>query len=393
MTRIASLLAVVVPALAVAMGCQTPDAAASADSNVKAGADNAQAGAFAPIKATAPQGIDDSMLGAPVDVHFHRLDGHDGASLFDPSTTKKLPQTVVEHGVQTVSDSLTLQANLSAWVVNAKGSYESTNRYDTFHASQVVSISEVDEAAEPTGAAPPGAVFYVSKIFWGHSYEAVFEGSSRSFGAGLGAALTTLKGDVEAVASTKNLKLHFVGSGLTPKKKDGLFVQTPEELLNAYEISADPVPIFVEYKLLPRVASPANESFHYDVPKHVTVKFKTLHVENDGAWFSTQWRVSASCSVGSAPPVTAVILDGATVDASKPDTTLNATLALDGFDGEAISCTATGTSKNFSGESPIAPARSDDVTIGGGTALKISGSATDTSYSITADLETEAASQ
>jgi hypothetical protein len=336
--RIAGLL--IVAAGIVACGQPGADSQGPSQDEINAAGGTKQT-SMPPIIATAPRGIDDSILGAPVDRKFQRLQGKAGKPVFDASAVKKLNQTSLDVKIATISDHLSLEANVNAWMVNASGTYESTNRFDTYRAFQQTSVSVLDDVAEPIAEAPADAMFYVSKVVWGHSYEAVLEGSTRSFGAGLGVQLKAYGGSVKALSEEKNLKMHLVGLGLTPKTPDAL-LQPAEKLLESFEASAEPVPILVEYRLLPKHEAPANDAFKFDPPVHATVQFKTLKVGNDGSWYSTPWKLSVKCSAAGLEKKDVVLLDGQSVDDTNPDVPLTASLDLDGLAGDAFECQASG---------------------------------------------------
>lgn len=68
-----------------------------------------------PIVATAPRGIDDRILAAPVDVHFQPLQGSAARPLFATTSVRRIPGTYTNHGVKTLSDRLSLEANRSGF--------------------------------------------------------------------------------------------------------------------------------------------------------------------------------------------------------------------------------------------------------------------------------------
>lgn len=312
--------------------------------------------AMAPITATAPKGVDDAILGAHVDVHFQRLQGSYGRPIFAQNRVRRLPRTYVSHDIVTITDRLSLDAHLSAWKVNAQGSYEAQSRFGSYRAFQIVGISSIDEAADVDNAPPNEAVFYVSKVYWGHSYEAVFEGNGRSFGAGLGVELGKYGGGFNAFATSHQMKLHFVGSGLVPKSGDGLFARTPNEVLSAYQIASAPVPIMVEYRLIPRRPVPMNQALGYELPMRVTIRFRGLRVQEDGSWGTTPWMLQARCSAGSGPFVLVPIIS----DRVKGGQTysLNQNITLEGNRGDPVECYADGTYQDAIAHGQIAPGRS-----------------------------------
>lgn len=122
---------------------------------------------IAPITASAPRGIDESSLGAPVDSRFRPLQGEIGESLFPDAKVHRVKERYVAEDAILMRDTLSLDANLAAWTLAdaSIGDAEQT-RFATYRAYEVVSVSTIDDRTEMDNV-PPEAAFYISKIYWG----------------------------------------------------------------------------------------------------------------------------------------------------------------------------------------------------------------------------------
>lgn len=345
---------------------------------------------IAPITATAPRGISDGILGTPLDAHFRPLQGAIGRSLFPDAKVSRLPQSYVAHDSTTVRDALALEANLSAWsLVDASIGYDAETRFGTYRAFQVVGITTIDDTADMEDV-PPEAVFYVAKVLWGYSYEAVFEGQRRTFTAGVGAHLATVQGDMNSFAASHHLKMHFVGAGLRPKSSSALFARSPQEVLSAYGTAGAPSPIFVEYRPVPQRTLPPSASIPFETSLDATVRFTDLRVEEDGSWGSTPWNLTARCAIrgGSDPPMPVPLLPPDTrVDGGRTYT-LNQTIEISAVPGDILECTVDGAYVDTIAHGSVAPGRAPEVSILGPARLPIAiRGLGGTSYTVNGEVE------
>lgn len=345
------------------------------------------------VTATAPKGIDDSIVGAPVGRDFVRLKGDAARSLFAPEAVKKLSQPSVEITTVTMNDRLSLEANISAWMVNVSGSYDASNRFESRRALQVTGFTTIDDAATPQVEAAADAVYYVSKVTWGHSYEAVFEGSARSFGAGVEAKLIKFGGSVDALTKSANLHAHLIGLGLTPKTPDAL-VAAPERLLEAYEMSPEPVPVLVEYRLITGRPLPENARIEYK-PVSTEIRFTTMKVAAEASWGATPWKLSAECRVAHLDRKTTSLLTGQAVDSGQ-DWTLKVNLPMDtALAEDTLGCTTSGTYEDIATPRTALPdGTSAPVKLAPGIhPLKISAANASSAYTVVAEVEVKPATE
>lgn len=254
-----------------------------------------------PVLATAPAGIGDGYLGAPLDAHFHPLQGPTAGSLFPAPQVSRFPVNQISHDVTVVADTYSLDANLSAWqLFDVSGGLQNDRRYASYRAFQIEHVSVVDDRTAMR-TPPPGAVFYPWKIYYGHAFEAVFSGTSQALHAGIAAEFRAFGGDLQTFANTHSLAMRVFGLGLTPRSGQAIFARTQNEILSAYTTMGPAVPIFVEYRLIPGIPAPPKGSIAWSAPLQVEVVYDSIDVFQDGTWFATPWDVTAGCTVNELP--------------------------------------------------------------------------------------------
>jgi hypothetical protein len=211
------------------------------------------ASAFDQIQATAPLGMSLNDLGRPFDKNFQRLQGADGAILFQ---TSKQPaptaQNLMKHELLIVEDGREFAANASAWGVVGSLGTSSTQRYASYRAISIRDVYEIDDTTAMRQA-PKGAVYYPARIYYGHLYEVVLSGSEDTFDVGVAAQLGVFSGGIDRFAKQNNLKLQAIGRGLKPTTGKAIFARTQEEIEKNYGADGqDAVPILVEWRVIPK---------------------------------------------------------------------------------------------------------------------------------------------
>jgi len=284
---------------------------------------------------------------------------------------------------------MSLEANLSAWqTVDASLRYSSDRRFATYRAFQVRSISSLDDRSD-FDEAPEGAAFYISRIYWGYSYEAIFDGDRRRLNAAVGASLSIVSGQVSSFADGSRLRSTFSGIGLRPKSGSALFARAEDEVMSAYDTDGAPAPVFVDYRAIPGRPPGSNVGIALDPGYRVTIRFRSLYVVEDGTWFSTPWNLKARCFTAvDGPSAEAALVSTGRVDARSTHT-LDATLVVNAAVGETIECTTEGTFTDYLSSGPLASGRSNLIVMtekGGNFPLAISASGK-TAYQVNADVE------
>ena len=250
---------------------------------------------FAAFLASAPLGIDNSYLGAPVDARFAPIQGPGGASLFPTGGVRHDVVNQMDHRMLYVADSVEFDANVHAWgIVSAGLGADNSLRYAAYRAYQVESVDTLDDRVAGR-APPPGAVAYISAIHRGHLFEGVLSGSASAFHAGVQARLGVWTGGIKAFASTESLDFSVTGMGLAPKTGDALFAWSVDDIAAKYTAAGQAVPIFVEYRGIPGTALDRH-SIAWAHAYRVDFRFTQFRVQKDGAWFfDPKWNARAVC--------------------------------------------------------------------------------------------------
>lgn len=202
--------------------------------------------------ASAPRGMSAAHIGRPYTAAFEPLQGKDGQSLF-PSAGEpaEVAENSIKHEFTVAEDTLAVRANASAWgIVSVEGAAARSRRYMSYRAEQIKHVVELNDASKMRRA-PPDAVFYPWRVYYGHSYEVVFSGSENELDAGVKAHLTSVSGGVETAAKQAHLEMKAFGHGLEPKDGQAIFARSDAEIRRHYEPSREPVPILVEWRAIP----------------------------------------------------------------------------------------------------------------------------------------------
>jgi hypothetical protein len=254
------------------------------------------------VEAAAPRGISEAYLGRPFDAQFRPLVGADAAPLFANAETgvpdvRVVPINEFDHSLVAIGNSTDLSANLGAWgIVSAEAGTASDRRFASYRAYQIDDMREVDDA-RAIGAVPPGAVWYLARVYYGRRYEVVFSGSARTFHAGVQARLKVVSGGMHAFASQNHLEVRVIGTGLAPTSDDAIFARTPEEIEASYSAAEDPTAIYVEYRRVPGRDAGMVEDIAWVQPLRTVVRFDELRVYKDGSIGADTWSLNITCKV------------------------------------------------------------------------------------------------
>ncbi len=266
------------------------------------------------LMATAPMGISDAHLGQPLDAHFESYAGPEGVRIFPSATIRRQPLARMEHKIVTLDTKRSKEANLGAWYRGAsvEGNVGKTSekRFASYRASQVAEVREIDDATEMR-VAPKGAVWYLSRIYYGRSFELVISGTARTFNAGVKAKLFVFKGGAKTLTQTTGLTATAIGRGLEPVNGDAIFAQSPEEITASYKATGEPVPIYVEYRTIPKACVPLDEDETWLVPHNARVTYDRMDVYEGG---KVNWDLEATCLVNDKE----LVLENGTLWSQKP---------------------------------------------------------------------------
>lgn len=249
------------------------------------------------IRAVAPIGISRDHLGRPVDESFELLEGADGASLFPRAEIARNAVDSVEHRTHFVENSRSLSASASYFGIGGSVEVQRSRRYAVYSALEIEDVSEIDDTGE-MAPAPDAAKFYLWRIHYGHSFEAMVSGETNSFHTGVRARFGVASGEIATFAETESLEAIISGRGLEPVDGGALFARTEDEIERSYRTSGEAVPISVEYRSIPTACLGEPEEYAWIDPVIVDVRYERLNVYEDGSLGRDTWSLEASCRVG-----------------------------------------------------------------------------------------------
>lgn len=296
----------------------------------------------------APQGLGEAHLGRPVSLDFSLMTGPGSASLFPESAAFSTDVYSVEHKYTFIENSLSLNANFKGWGVQANAGTNSARRYGAFRAQRLNHVLEVDDT-EGMRTPPEDAYFYVARIFYGHSYEAVVHGESKDFHVDVRANFAVASGGINVFAANNRLSVEVHARGLEPKTGSALFSRTIDDIEANYE-TGEEVPILVEYRSIPRrnISDDDVQSYEWTAPTKVRVSLNQIRVIKDGTLGGATWRFNAECKLNG----TKIYLDDPVVWASQSGIHNNTTYPLywstelTTTPGDRVECGIRGTANN-----------------------------------------------
>jgi hypothetical protein len=252
-----------------------------------------------PILATAQLGTGEALIGTTADVLFNQVNGD---TIFTPRLTQTTVNQITTGWVQ-AETTTQLAANIAGWGVGSAAlDVSNKTRYMSMRAYQIDYYEDVD-LTKPDKLAPPTAVYFVSRIYFGHSYEALFSGTESTFTAAVAATLPQASGSIQATAASDNLSATNVGRGLVPNSGTAIFAQSQGDVMANYMASGPSVPIFVEYRLIPGIAEPPGTQIPWSSPYSARIAIDEIDVFHNGSFLdasNTAWSVSTNCSINGA---------------------------------------------------------------------------------------------
>jgi hypothetical protein len=325
-------------------------------------------------------------LGTPLDANFQPIPGG-GTTVFPGAPILGMQSDDFRHERIEIDDSVSFNANVSVWApvisLQAGVGRATDYRFAAYRAYDVHFVSLVDDRY-PHSAPPPGAVWYPARIYWGHSYEQVCYGDSRTFNASVAASFKILEGDLGSFASSNHLQCKLLGRGLTPSRPNAIYAGSPEQARRYYTDTGPVAPVFVEYRLIPGVLPPAPSAVQWLAPYPVTVRFNAIHVAYQTNWLKARWIAQGFCLVnGQEAGVPSMAVNG---DEVTDDTQLTANWVarLMVAPGDRIACGLEGAFQGAWKSGQIARGMTPDIPITGPAALSgsFTGSNADTRYSV-----------
>jgi hypothetical protein len=228
------------------------------------------------IITTAPEGLTAADLGRVFDASFQPLAGR--KALFKTKSPEQYP--VFRHSVSLVEDGITLAATVKSWGLNADAARR--RRFASYRAEQVTDIHAVDDMTAPE-AAPPSAMYYLAKVFYGRSFEVRLAGEEKQFNSGLAGVFLSgkLNGGMKSFAEKNKLEFTAVGRGLRPKSGTAIYAKQPSEIEDNYTVDGSvAVPVEVEYRLIPGRELPNAQPIVWHKQSRYRVELSAVEAHN-----------------------------------------------------------------------------------------------------------------
>lgn len=203
-----------------------------------------------PVTITAPDGTIDDDLGELFDARFQPIAGSLRPAGVAPER-RPLARTDRETREEMTATEVTASAGV--WGIGADLASDSQRTYGYMRAFQHTQVVQISRSAS-LSQAPTGAVYYLSRIWYGRMIEVRYGGSRESVRAHV-RALTpegaSAGGGVGSSASTEYF--HAVTLGLEERVQrdlSALAAQSVDQIVATYR-TGDPVPILVELSPIP----------------------------------------------------------------------------------------------------------------------------------------------
>ncbi|MEO1421199.1 MAG: hypothetical protein AAFU66_09635, partial [Pseudomonadota bacterium] len=250
------------------------------------------------VTAVAPPDATESLLGRPVDRDFSTLIGPAGASIFNENQVIRTPVNITEHISVTIDNTEKRKSSSGVFLAifgsKSRGSKEIENRYAYYQAQQLTECISVDETAEFRDVSDD-AVFFVSKFCTGHSYTIMVSGQRSKFHKKASGGFLFFKKKASDMKESYDLDVRFSARGLKPKDEEKVtFARSLQEIQDNYEVTGEGngVPVFIEYRSIPRRCVPRPELIRWNDPSTVNLSFESLRVYNRG---HQNWTLKATC--------------------------------------------------------------------------------------------------
>ena len=237
------------------------------------------------IEAAAPFNVQDSDLGRPYGENFQPIGNE---SLFSYTAIGSLAREGSTTELTRVDKADSLRANATAWGLASAGAASSEEERHVFRYERAfTSLKQIDDAAVPIKPVPYGALYYLARIYYGHSIEERLSEKRESFSAGV--AATIKPGTTLGLQQQQgSLKLHF------KRQSKGYRVTTPnctdEPKMDAGCLErGTEAPIMVEYREIRSVARQR---------VRVVARFDLLTVTKRQGWvplWPDKWLLNVSC--------------------------------------------------------------------------------------------------
>jgi hypothetical protein len=194
-----------------------------------------------------------SYLGAPLDANFQAFRGAGAAApVFSGGALPPTPVRAYENDFYQADKQLEFAANVSTWVVDAGVQYDSSTRFMSQRSRYIDYAVELNERSA-MNQIPPGAAWYVGKIYFGATYDEILFEHDTALTASVEASFLSWGGDMHYFAQQHHLQERTIIRGMNPNGQ-ALFARSPADVQRDFTLTPNSsVPIMVEYRSIPNV--------------------------------------------------------------------------------------------------------------------------------------------
>lgn len=198
--------------------------------------------------------LGEHLFGCPVNKKYRPIPGEWGRTLFPSGVTTVVRTPKISQTRMVFKDPNELRATLTSWDFASRGADLTSDTryavYRVFETTHVIEYEDPGKMREP----PLDAQAYISKITYGYLHETVFFGDKTKFHTGAITQFNLAHGNIHEFGDRYGLHVEHISWGLAPagSVKAAVFATTEAEIQRAYVREyVKPVPIFVEYTILP----------------------------------------------------------------------------------------------------------------------------------------------
>lgn len=251
--------------------------------------------------------LDHRDLGSLFDANLKPLYG--AASLFEVHEPRRVRRDEMSHSFSRLTDTTQLDAGFRYFFAKLDKKWSVTREYRFYRAIQLAEVIHIDEQ-RPMRRPPDEAMFYLAEVHMGASYDVLIEGARGTMATSMGVVFAEASASLRDQTTREKYEVHQRGTGLRPKFGDAIFASTPEQVAQAYEVSAEPVPIQLVFRTIPgrtfkRKKLPVSKivtNQTYELEEGASQTFKVtagqylVRIESQPKGVLLAWTKSANCT-------------------------------------------------------------------------------------------------
>jgi hypothetical protein len=195
---------------------------------------------------SAPIGTSPDVLGMGFDEHFSDTDATGKTLRIYPSKARHVAENQYFAQFEMLDNAFKLNAHAHLLTAAMGASVSAEKRYMVLKVYSLQATETLISEGEPLAAAP----LVAQRLYLGWAMNVVFEGDASTFTAEVAADLMRRGAGIDVMVKRYNLRKYVHLVGLEPKVKGSIPVVLDEaQISDSFEVSPQPMPIFVEYKV------------------------------------------------------------------------------------------------------------------------------------------------